>query len=54
MATEVDKKFPPNVEPWLPGVSTVEDFLLVKHAPIGMPLPRALATVTTSGITLLC
>ena len=34
---------------------TAEDAcLLVRHAPIGTPLPRALATVTTSGIIALC
>ena len=54
MATVVVKKFPPKVDPWLPGVRTSAAEFLARQAPIGIPLPSALATVTTSGDIELC
>ena len=52
--TDVDKKLPPNVEPCIPAVRTFAALPLARHAPIGTPLPRAFATITTSGEIPLC
>ena len=47
--TDVERKFPPNVEPCIPASRTRDASSLARHAPIGTPLPSALATMTTSG-----
>ena len=52
--TDVERKFPPNVDPCIPASRTRDASSLARHAPIGTPLPSALATMTTSGFMLLC
>ena len=47
------RKFPPNVDPCIPASRTRDASSLARHAPIGTPL-QALATITTSGLMLLC
>ena len=41
--------WPPNVEPWSPGPNAAATSARAQQAPTGMPLPSALAIVTTSG-----
>lgn len=49
-ATRQARGFPPNVVPWSPvlmcGATVLEEMMV---APMGMPLPRALAEVRISG-----
>ena len=40
---------PPNVEPWSPGPKAAATSARAQQAPTGIPLPSALAMVTTSG-----
>ena len=40
---------PPNVLPWSPGSKAAATSARAQHAPTGIPLPSALAMVTTSG-----
>ena len=40
---------PPKVEPWSPGPNAAATSARAQQAPTGMPLPSALAMVTTSG-----
>ena len=42
---------PEYVLPWSPGSNTAATSVRAQHAPTGMPLPIALASVTTSGCT---
>ena len=42
---------PEYVLPWSPGSKTAATSARAQHAPIGIPLPIALASVTTSGLT---
>ena len=42
------------VLPWSPGSNTAATSVRAQHAPTGMPLPIALASVTTSGTTPSC
>src|SRR2546423_1288483 len=44
---------PPNVDPWSPGSNTSARGL-ARHAPIGTPPPRPLASVITSGVMPAC
>ena len=41
--------WPPKVLPWSPGPKAAATSARAQHAPTGMPLPSALAMVTTSG-----
>ena len=41
--------WPPKVEPWSPGPNAAATSARAQQAPTGMPLPSALAMVTTSG-----
>ncbi len=41
---------PPNVVPWLPGLNTFAATPLPRHAPIGTPEAKPLASVITSGV----
>ena len=50
--TDIAKGFPPNVDPWVPGVITEATFLFIKTAPIGNPPPIPFAIGTISGFTL--
>ena len=45
------KGFPPNVDPWVPGVMPEATFLFIKTAPIGNPPPIPFAIGTISGFT---
>ena len=40
---------PPKVDPWSPGPKAAATSARAQQAPTGMPLPSALAIVTTSG-----
>ena len=40
---------PPKVDPWSPGPNAAATSARAQQAPTGMPLPSALAIVTTSG-----
>ena len=53
-ATLLTSGLPPNVEPCLPAVKSFAALPLAKHAPIGTPLPRPLASVKRSGDIWLC
>jgi hypothetical protein len=44
----------PNVDPCMPGASTPLALPPTRHAPIGTPLPSALARVITSGVMPSC
>ena len=48
-AAAVASGWPPNVVAWSPGPKAAATSSRAQQAPIGTPLPRALATVTTSG-----
>ena len=41
--------WPPKVDPWSPGPKAAATSARAQQAPTGMPLPSALAIVTTSG-----
>ena len=41
--------WPPKVDPWSPGPNAAATSARAQQAPTGMPLPSALAMVTTSG-----
>ena len=41
--------WPPKVLPWSPGENAAATSAVAQHAPMGTPLPSALAIVTTSG-----
>ena len=49
-AAAVATGLPPNVVPWLPGCRSVPASPRAMQAPIGMPPPSPLATVTRSGV----
>ena len=48
-AADMARGCPPKVLPWSPGTKAAATSARAQHAPTGMPLPRALAMVTTSG-----
>src|SRR5690606_24828372 len=50
-AAAVASGWPPKVVAWSPGSKAAATSRLAQQAPIGTPLPRALAIVTTSGTT---
>ena len=52
LPTAIASGFPPNVEPWVPGIIAFETFFVIITAPIGNPPPIPLAIGTISGLTL--
>ena len=48
-AADMASGWPPNVLPWSPGTKAAATSARAQQAPTGMPLPSALAMVTTSG-----
>ena len=53
-AAAAARGWPPKVVPWSPGTKAAATSARAQQAPMGMPLPRALAMVTTSGRTPAC
>ena len=49
LAAAMASGWPPNVEPWSPGPKAAATSARAQQAPTGIPLPNALAMVTTSG-----
>ncbi len=48
-AADMARGCPPKVLPWSPGTKAAATSARAQHAPTGIPLPSALAMVTTSG-----